>query len=72
MLSEHKMQHQNRPEFQCLECDFMGNTNYQLKRHMRIHVSNSCESDSMTFRNILFTLSVNDRNVDKSIATSVR
>lgn len=39
-LSEHIVQHQKRPNFQCLVCEFKGNTNNQLKSHMRSHVSN--------------------------------
>lgn len=47
MLSEHYTQHQNRPDYQCLKCEFIGKTSNQLKAHMRIHVSNFWPSSSI-------------------------
>lgn len=63
LLIEHKEQHQSRPDFQCLECEFMGKTNNQLKRHMRVHVSSqehmNQSTDSISFC-VFCTLSIDD------------
>lgn len=75
ILSEHIKLHQNRPDFQCLQCEFTGKTNNQLKTHMRIHVSNLLPNDLNSNSYIissLFAPSVHDVNVDQTATISVR
>lgn len=41
-MREHKKLHLNRPSYQCLECDYIGNQSQLIKQHMRKHVSVHC------------------------------
>lgn len=41
VLREHKELHLNRPNFQCLECDYVGYLTKLLKQHMRKHASST-------------------------------